>query len=150
MTKSEDGDEESKSPWWVVVINRLGLPTALLCVLLFMLWRGGVWIADNVFVPIVAKQIAYIESASQVGQDVVEMTAQIRDSVKQQQIDGAIVASELKMLSAGVLSNSVNIKSNQDMLKATVENDEKSLKALQSIDQTLKNQQEVLGAIQKK
>ena len=149
MTKSEDSDEGSKSPWWVVVINRLGLPTALLCVLLFMLWRGGVWVADNVVVPIVAKQIAYIESASQVSRDVVEMTAQIRDSAKQQQIDGAITASELKILSAGVLSNSINIKNNQDMLKATAENDEKSLKALQSIDQTLKDQQAVLKAIQK-
>ena len=147
---SDDDDNGSKSPWWANLINRLGVPTALLVVILFMLWSGASWIANNVVVPIVSKQIEYIEASSQVSRDVVKVTAEIRDSSKQQQIDGAITATELKILSAGVLLNSSNIKANQEMLKASAANDEKSLKALQSIDQTLKDQQELLRAIQKK
>jgi len=142
-------NEEAKSPWWITTINRLGLPTALLCVILFMLWRGGVWVADHVAIPIVSKQIEFINSASKTNEEMAKMTAEIRDTMKQQQLHGDNATRELQKLSVSVDENQIQAEGRRKLLEVSAEYDQKNLETLKSIDQTLKSQQLVLHSLNK-
>ena len=148
MTDDSDTDEP-KSPWWIKAVNSLGLPTVLLGAMILMLYRGGVWVGDNVAVPVVRKQIEFIESAASVNQDMLKITEEIRDTMKAQQSHGDTAVEELRALAIGIVANNQEIRENRELLKASAVNDAKSLQTLESIDKTLKNQQLLLQELPK-
>lgn len=40
------------SPWWAKLLDRFGIPTVLLGIVLWFGYQGLVWLAKNVFVPV--------------------------------------------------------------------------------------------------
>ncbi len=137
-------NEEAKSPWWISTINRLGLPTALLCIILFMLWQGGVWTANNVAMPIVKKQVEFIDSASKANEEMATITREIRDTLKQQKVHGDSAVQEFFKLSEKIDHNQKDAQVRTELLEYAATADKQSLEILRSIDATLKGQQIIL------
>lgn len=63
------------APWWMDAIKTLGLPTAFLMVLLYMIWSAGTWTGTNVVMPLFQKQTEFIQSAA-------EMTTKVSANVE--------------------------------------------------------------------
>jgi len=47
---------------WVTLINTVGLPIALLIVILAVLWKAMVWMANHVAKPMVDKHIQFLDA----------------------------------------------------------------------------------------
>ena len=50
-----------ESGWWTV-IQTVGLPTGLLLIILFTLYKGAVWAANNLIKPLVTKHIEFLDA----------------------------------------------------------------------------------------
>ena len=73
----------SKAPWWMEAIKTLGLPTAFLCVIVYMIWSAGTWAGTAIVFPLFQKQMDFIDQAS-------EMTKSME--VTMSKIDGTLSA----------------------------------------------------------
>ena len=144
---SDTDKEDPKTPWWISTINRLGLPTALLCVILFMLWQGGVWTADNVAMPIVKKQVEFIDAALKANEKMASITSEIRDTLKHQKVHGDSAVQEFFKLSEKIDTNQKEAEARTALLEDAATSDRQSLEILKSIDTTLKSQQSLLKEI---
>ena len=49
---------------WTNLITNFGLPTAILVVLCFALWRGGIWLTRTVVEPVVKSHLELVEVLS--------------------------------------------------------------------------------------
>lgn len=65
----------AESPWWAKLIDRFGVSTALLAVVLYGCWAASYWIAEHVVQPAVAahlRQLAATEKAIEAQTGVLE------------------------------------------------------------------------------
>jgi hypothetical protein len=62
---------------WVSLIHSLGLPTALLLLILMALGRAGVWAANNLMKPLVDKHIEFLDKAIEANDKIATSQAEI-------------------------------------------------------------------------
>jgi hypothetical protein len=62
---------------WVSLIQTLGLPTALLLLILLALGRAGVWAANNLVKPLVDKHIEFLDKAIEANDTIARSQAEI-------------------------------------------------------------------------
>lgn len=68
----------------ILAAERLGVPVVLLALVLLALWRGAVWTGDHVIMPMVNRQILFIdrleESVQKIGH-AVETSERLREEM---------------------------------------------------------------------
>lgn len=65
----------SLSPWWAKLLDRFGIPTVMLGVVLWFGYQGLVWLSQNVFVPVTNGHVELLKS---VRESTAEMSTQAK------------------------------------------------------------------------
>jgi hypothetical protein len=53
---------KENSPWWAKLLDRFGVPTAMLAVVLFFSYETAQWLGENILVPVTNGHIHLLES----------------------------------------------------------------------------------------
>ena len=59
---SDNALTKEDAPWWAKLLDRFGIPTAMLAVLLYFGYKSATWLGEHVFVPVVEGHISLLES----------------------------------------------------------------------------------------
>jgi len=102
--------EEHKHQWWVEAIKSLGVPTAFLCIVTYMIWSAGKWASSEVVMPLVRRQMEFIDTATRTLDDTQKAAA----AVQQVQIHGAV---NLKRIDDATLQIAIDTKRIIEMVK---------------------------------
>jgi hypothetical protein len=103
-------EETHKQPWWVETIKTLGLPTTFLVIVLVMVWRGGKWVSSDVIMPLVHRQMEFIDTATKTLSD----TQLASSAVQQGQSKGF---DNLKQIDDTTTQTSVDVKRILELVK---------------------------------
>lgn len=77
-----DDDDNDGSPWWVVVIKTIGLPTAMLCAMTYFVYSAGLWAGEKIVIPLFNKQMTFIDEASDLTRQMSTTTAEINNTLR--------------------------------------------------------------------
>lgn len=109
---------------WGAFLKTVGFPIAVSCFLLWMVYSAGMYITENLALPLFRQQQEFINDVSVVSKDI----AKTVDSL-QKTLDGH--NRELDLIKLEVIANGKNIENHSKELKTQTE-------LLRSIDETLK------------
>lgn len=133
----EGGAVDSKVPWWMDAVKTLGLPTLFLGVVTYMVWSAGIWAGKEVVIPIFNKQVAFIDEATKMTNEMTATTVQINKTLEahgQHAIEAlritAEIHDEVKESGAETKMNGERLKGLQESMLKTLEDIERNTKPL--------------------
>lgn len=62
MSNGNGTKDMAQMPWWFNVVQRVGLPTALVVFMCYGAWRGVSWFGANIAMPMYVEQVKFINS----------------------------------------------------------------------------------------
>ena len=77
------------SPWWAKLLDRFGIPTAMLAVIMYFAWASITWTAERVAVPLAESHLKFLNSVDKSTQqqtEVLEKIAKISEASQQIQV----------------------------------------------------------------
>lgn len=90
-------------PWYVGLLQQLGLPTAILCVMIYGLWTGFSWFGNEIAIPMFQRQMRFIDS--------------VEDSVKEIRAASVVTAKLQGEFLKAVQENAISIKENSGSIR---------------------------------
>lgn len=126
LAKTEDSavyfehphDEEAPSKvflqrehWGIALVKQLGLPTALLMIMIYGVYQGATWFGAKVLIPLTDRQMEFID---QVDQSVQKITTIIEEHQK----NNGMISRELEGINAGIKSLNAQTERNGERLQA--------------------------------
>lgn len=126
-----DEEDSKKAPWWVGAINKAGIPTGVLAVVLWLLYCGGVWTGNTIIVPLFERQVKFMDETSEMIQEQTRTSGLINKTLEahgQHAIDNLKTCYEIK--STGLETHGG--------VKAMQLSHEQVLNVLKSIDENTK------------
>lgn len=94
---------KSRDPAWLSIVSRLGVPSALLGVMMYLIYVGGMWVGQNIVKPLADRQIKFID-------EVDESVRLIATTVKEHESASTVIAGELKKLNEKTEAGNVELK----------------------------------------
>lgn len=88
-------DEDAKKIWILDAIKGLGLPTVFLGVVLYMIWVAGSWAGAEVVMPLFKKQMAFIDKASEITENMSKAISKIEQTLEDHSDDNKMVIIEI-------------------------------------------------------
>jgi len=103
-------EKQDAAHWWLDVVKTLGMPTAFLGIVIYMIWAAGKWTSAEVVMPLVKRQMEFIDTATKTLED----TRLAAAAVQQVQIHGAV---NLKRIDDQTLQIGIDTKRIIEMVK---------------------------------
>lgn len=80
------------SPWWAKLLDRFGIPTVFLAIVLYWVYASSQWLAEHVVVPVTNGHIRLLESVQKTSAKLTEQSvAQTKVLRELQQTNAAIL-----------------------------------------------------------
>jgi hypothetical protein len=86
MMTTENALTTPHSPWWAKLLDRFGIPTAMLGVVLYFIWISVGWVAEKVVLPIAENHVKFLDSVDQNTQRQTEILQRIAEITEANQV----------------------------------------------------------------
>lgn len=97
MSIGTTSKEQSPPPWWVMIFQQVGLPTALVCFMCYGAWSGTTWFGMNIAMPMYQKQAAFIETVERNNAAIQESFRDIATAVQVGEQSRALMTKQLEL-----------------------------------------------------
>lgn len=122
-----EGQLEVKVKWWVSIFKDVGLPVIMLGAIMYAMWQGGGWFANNMAKPLFEKQMKLFDDQSEMIKDTKSAINTIAESVKDSE------TSDISIMQ--------NILTNRDVIKecskAQIDLGSQQLETLKKIEEKI-------------
>jgi len=97
--------------WGISLVKQLGLPTALLLIMIYGIYQSATWFGAKVMIPLTDRQLEFIDQVDKSVQRVATV-------VEEHQKNNVLIAQQLEGINAGIRSLNSQTERNGERLQA--------------------------------